>query len=126
MAELRVTRVKVGDGDSPDRLLIWGSDDEADPEKYRTAGWLSAITNHFDPEAYLSEDLVQEEEFEAEDGSKFKRRHVIAAAGHLHPEAKPREMTEAEVAAYCLRLLREQNPELQGAEIPAGLRPLLN
>jgi hypothetical protein len=55
-------------------------DDDLDPTEAR--GWVSALTNHYDPDAY------------GEDG-------------HRLADAKPRHLSDAEARAYCEQLVRD-------------------
>jgi hypothetical protein len=50
------------------------------PALIEATGWVSAMTNHYDPDAYGND-------------------------GHLLEDAKPRQMTSAERKSYCEQLL---------------------
>lgn len=54
------------------------------PVVIEARGWVSAMTNHFDPDA-------------------------IGTDGHRKPNTTPREMTDAERHAYAVSLLEAQN-----------------
>lgn len=65
----------------------WSTADQGEwsPTVVEATGWVSATTNHYDPDAY-DED------------------------GHLIADAKPRTMTAAEVGEYALSLLTPAAP----------------
>jgi hypothetical protein len=76
-----------------DVLVVRGT---VDLVEVAARGWMSAMTNHYDPSGY--EDIPESTE---------DAPHDRAHGRHLKKDATPREMTREEKRAYCERLLLE-------------------
>lgn len=87
-----------------DVLEVQGYDDSTPTEILTAHGHVSAMYNHFDSEAYVTEPITKEDQ--KREGGK----HVVVDASpenpHLHPDAKPREMTDREKSQYWVSLLQ--------------------
>lgn len=79
----------------------------------KALGWVSATTNHYGPECYVTEDeAFSVPLLEAHEGltDNEKTAHRQGRIGHLREGSVPRRMTEQEVQEYLIRLLDEANP----------------
>jgi len=97
----------VGD----DRLRAVFEDE--DGEQVEVFGWVSATTNHYDADCYWpagSTEILT-------GGFLGHDRHEVDHSGHLRDDAKPRQMTPAEIADYARSLLPDESPS-QATEIP--------
>jgi hypothetical protein len=83
-----------------DVLLVKG---ERDGEPIQAQGWVSAMANHFPPDAFCPGDGSHVL------GKTAKSGKVVCSDLH-RDDRDAREMTAKEKRAYCLSLLAEQNP----------------
>lgn len=67
--------------------------DQARPVLVQAFGWVSATTNHYDPDQYDQD------------------------TGHLVDGATPRQMSQDELLAYAQQLLAEQDPNREPTAI---------
>ncbi len=86
-----------------DVLTVRGT---VDGKQVTAQGWVSAMTNHYDPHAY-GEDGHLLHEYEKDDYKKTPRVARIKVSS--------REMTADEKRAYCERLLVAAAPHLKAA-----------
>jgi hypothetical protein len=75
-------------------------DGEPTPVELVAWGWASALTNHYDDDAYAP-DVVIGVDADGNDVRDFGRK----------PGAKPRQLSAAEVGELARRLVREQHPD---------------
>jgi hypothetical protein len=98
-----------------DVLLVTAHDE--DGNEVTATGWVSATTNHYDAGDYYPAGSELPQDGVDELGDPLPPLDV---SGHLKPDATPRAMTPAEVGAYALQLLAEQNPTPE-AVAPAAI-----
>lgn len=95
MSEVLVTSAT----DHGDDLLV--VDGYVNGQYVRATGWVSALTNHYDPESYLEPD---------EHGNT-----------HRGPGVKARALTEEEARAYCVGLLLAAAGVVEARPLPLAI-----
>ena len=70
-------------------------------------GWVSATTNHYDPDAYYTDDLIAPDP----NSDNPNATVYVHRAGDRKPDAKPRQLSKDEIRAYALGLLEAQFTE---------------
>jgi hypothetical protein len=109
-AALRVLHV---DELPDDRLEVVYSDGE---QEFTALGWASALDNYYEPAAYAEPGPCDHCETEAADGKGgLKTVKLEHQPGDRHLDAKPRAMSDDEIAAYALELARADHQSRQPA-----------